>query len=259
MKPAPVDEVVVRAQGPVAPQDHAYAHDKIARLSTLTRVPVLFAKVDLIAHANPAQEHPALAKAELDLDGHVLRGHAAAETVHSAVDLLEAKLRRRLERRAGRPASEHLRHRDADTSWHHGDPDRASVPYFPRPGEEREIVRRKSFATEALTPTDARSNLEQLDHDFYLFKNSATGEDNVIHRVGLTQFELLAPTAAPGGDADPDIRPGSFPVHSMTIEDAIDVLTLGDEPFVFFLDPGTQRGQVLYHRYDGHYGLITSS
>ncbi|MGW3045886.1 sigma 54 modulation/S30EA ribosomal C-terminal domain-containing protein [Kitasatospora sp. NPDC001159] len=30
-----------------------------------------------------------------------------------------------------------------------------------------------------------------------------------------------------------------------------------DQPFVFYADESTGRGKVLYHRYDGHYGLIT--
>ncbi|MBT2381356.1 sigma 54 modulation/S30EA ribosomal C-terminal domain-containing protein [Streptomyces sp. ISL-111] len=34
-------------------------------------------------------------------------------------------------------------------------------------------------------------------------------------------------------------------------------LRLTGLPFVFFHDTGTGRGSVLYHRYDGHYGLIT--
>ena len=29
------------------------------------------------------------------------------------------------------------------------------------------------------------------------------------------------------------------------------------EPFVFYRDSETSEGRVLYHRYDGHYGLIT--
>jgi len=28
-------------------------------------------------------------------------------------------------------------------------------------------------------------------------------------------------------------------------------------PFVFFADTGTGRGNILYHRHGGHYGLIT--
>ena len=35
------------------------------------------------------------------------------------------------------------------------------------------------------------------------------------------------------------------------------LLDEGDEPFVFFAEPDTSRGQVLYRRFDGHYGLIT--
>ncbi|MBO1414556.1 sigma 54 modulation/S30EA ribosomal C-terminal domain-containing protein, partial [Streptomyces sp. FH025] len=30
-----------------------------------------------------------------------------------------------------------------------------------------------------------------------------------------------------------------------------------DQPFVFYTDTSTGRGNVLYRRYDGHYGLIT--
>jgi hypothetical protein len=29
------------------------------------------------------------------------------------------------------------------------------------------------------------------------------------------------------------------------------------QPFTFFVDAGTGRGRLIYHRYDGHYGLIT--
>jgi Sigma 54 modulation/S30EA ribosomal protein C terminus len=30
------------------------------------------------------------------------------------------------------------------------------------------------------------------------------------------------------------------------------------QPFVFFVDPETGRARLLYHRYDGHYGLIAA-
>jgi hypothetical protein len=29
-----------------------------------------------------------------------------------------------------------------------------------------------------------------------------------------------------------------------------------EQPFLFFLDRERNRGALLYHRYDGHYGLI---
>jgi hypothetical protein len=41
--------------------------------------------------------------------------------------------------------------------------------------------------------------------------------------------------------------------------DAIARLNLSGEGFLFYLDPDSGRGRVLYLRYDGHYGLITAA
>jgi Sigma 54 modulation/S30EA ribosomal protein C terminus len=37
------------------------------------------------------------------------------------------------------------------------------------------------------------------------------------------------------------------------------LLEASGQPFLFFVDAETGRGNVLYHRYDGHYGLIVPS
>ena len=42
----------------------------------------------------------------------------------------------------------------------------------------------------------------------------------------------------------------------MSLTDATGLLDLGAEPFVFFIDYRTGRGNVVYRRYDGHYGLV---
>jgi hypothetical protein len=47
------------------------------------------------------------------------------------------------------------------------------------------------------------------------------------------------------------------PAPCLAVSEAIERLELAGQPFVFFIDPDTERGTVLYHRYDGHYGLIT--
>ncbi|MGW7355186.1 sigma 54 modulation/S30EA ribosomal C-terminal domain-containing protein [Streptomyces sp. NPDC054802] len=47
------------------------------------------------------------------------------------------------------------------------------------------------------------------------------------------------------------------PVPTSGVDEAVQRLHLTGLPFVFFRDTGTGRGSVLYHRYDGHYGLIT--
>jgi hypothetical protein len=45
----------------------------------------------------------------------------------------------------------------------------------------------------------------------------------------------------------------------LELDTARELLDEGDLPFVFFVDPLTRRGRVLYRRYDGHYGLIVPS
>ena len=97
---AAAPSLVVHGHGKVSSAAHSYAHQKILALTKLAPGPILYAKVDLIASANPAHEHPAQAKAEFDVNGQVVRAHAEASTMPAAIDELESRLRTRLERSA---------------------------------------------------------------------------------------------------------------------------------------------------------------
>ncbi|HEX6312777.1 MAG TPA: sigma 54 modulation/S30EA ribosomal C-terminal domain-containing protein [Acidimicrobiia bacterium] len=231
--------VVVTGRGDVTRRDRSYAHDKVAHVLRFARAPVRYSRVVLTKEPDPARERPAIAEADVDVDGQPVRVKVAAERMHTAIDLLEARLRRRLDRLADRERSTHLRHRDE--AWHHGDAAAHRPPYFDRPPDEREIVRRKTFASVPMTIHDAVREMDLLDHDFFLFTNADTGQDEVLQRRPGGRHVLRRPAAA------------------ASVDDAIALLDLGQEPFVFFFDGGTGRGRVLYRRYDGHYGLITQS
>jgi ribosome-associated translation inhibitor RaiA len=90
--------LVVHGHGRVSHAAHSYAHQKISALMKFAGAPILFAKVDLIAHADPARERGALAKAEFDVNGSVVRAHAEGTTMHAAIDALESRLGTRLKR-----------------------------------------------------------------------------------------------------------------------------------------------------------------
>lgn len=233
------DGVVVTLRGKVARGDRSYARDKIRHVLRFAPAPVLYAKVVLTAEPDPGRPRPAVAEVNLDVDGRPVRVKVAAATMHEAVDLLEARLRRRLEHLAGRDRAEHLRHRD--DAWHHGDAFGHRPAYFDRPPGEREIVRRKSFAPAPMTVHEAVYDMDLLDHDFFLFAHADTGHDAVLYRLPGGKHSLVKPTGV------------------TSTEDATALLDLGHEPFVFFLDADTRRGRVLYRRYDGHYGLITAN
>jgi hypothetical protein len=81
----------------------------------------------------------------------------------------------------------------------------------------------------------------------------------VLYRAGATGYRLAQLTPQPDL-----VTPGYLPVTSskqpaplLTIDEAIQRLSLAGLPFVFYLDADHARGRLLYHRYDGHYGLIT--
>jgi ribosome-associated translation inhibitor RaiA len=251
-------EVVVQARGEVSAAARTYAHDKVEHLLPLVSGPVLFARVELVEHADPARERPAFAKAELDVNGRLVRAHVATGTMFEAVDLLEARLRDRLERFAHHEEAKHLRFRSGDEhEWRHGDWAASRPSYFPRPVDERELVRHKTFAVGEMTPDEAVLDLELLDHDFYLFKNLETGEDNLVARSAGSGYELLEPSVTCSlVETAATIRHSATRPPTMSTEQAIELLDLGDLPFVFFVAPDDGRGRVLYHRYDGHYGLI---
>jgi ribosome-associated translation inhibitor RaiA len=250
-------ELVVDARGAVTDEDRTYVRDKVFQVAMRAPEAVLYGRVELTLHDDPARARPAFAAAELDVNGHLVRAHVAAATMHEAVDLLEARLADRMERFAHRAESQHLRHRGDGGVWRHGDPLTERPPYYPRDVDEREIVRTKTFAIGAATPDEAAFDLEMLDHEFHLFTNLETGEDNVIRRVAGGGYELLEPSATCSlTDASVEICHSPVRPTRTSVETARGILDAGDEPFVFFLDSQTGRGRVLYRRYDGHYGLI---
>ena len=253
-------EPALSAHGSVSHAERAYAREKVAHLARFAPGPVLDVQIRLRREPDPARERPAVAEACLDVDGRPVRSQVAAATMWEAIDLLEARLRRRLRRLADCSRSQALRHRDrGPDQWHHGDLHTHRPEYFDRPPEERALVRRKSFALEPETPDEAATDLELLDHDFLLFRNATTGEDNVIHRLPEGGYALIEPTphADQLGSCASPINLAMRSPGRMALTDAIRLLDLSTEPFVFFIEARTGRGNVVYRRYDGHYGLIT--
>lgn len=250
----PVEPVLV-AHGDVAERDQAAALEKFREALRVTDRTLLDPVVRLTHHTDPARERPDHVEMSVLVDGRPVRAHASAPTMREAIDAAIPRFRRRLEEAVERPRALALRHRDG--AWHHGDPPAPRPPVYPRPVEERRIVRRKTFALGPQTIEDAIWDLEVLDHDFFLFVNAATGEENVVLReAGGYRVHQATPTPEELDRVGVPIGTGPGPVHT-DLQGATELLDEGDAPFVFFVDPGTGRGNVLYRRYDGHYGLIT--
>lgn len=239
-KPIPVE---VTLRGNVGEYAGKYARGKIATALDIAHGPVLTAHVVLDWRRNPASENHAIAEASANVDGLVVRAKTAAPTMPEAVDDLEYRLRRQLTHLQDRNRTQHRRTSiPGEHEWRHGDLPRGRVPHFPRPAESREVVRRKSFASTPMMPDDAAYEMGQLDHDFFLYRDAASGAPALVHRLSGGGYGVQGAEAAPP--------------PSLTEAQARARLEIDGEAFVFYRDAETGAGCVLYHRYDGHYGLI---
>jgi ribosomal subunit interface protein len=252
-------EVHVTSHGDVPEAAKQYAIEKLRQLAHYTKKPILYVQVKLTLAGNPSRERPALAEASFDVNGRQIRAHVAAHDFTEAVDLLVDRLRRRLDRSMHRTDPQHRPHHGA-ARWHHGDLRTARPEYFDRPVDEREIVRHKTFALEPMTCEEAAFDLELLGHDFYLFTDLETGADSVLfHPEEGDHLELIQAAdenRVPASCSAFVVASTQHPVE-MTISEARERLDITGERFVFFVNTETGRGNVIYRRYDGHYGLIT--
>lgn len=250
-------EVLTRGDIPVAAVDEALT--KVRALVRYTRRPVIHARVRLTRSADPAVARPVLAQANLYLDGGLARAEATAATAYEAIDLLQAKLRRRLARLAQHWQARRGRQpREEPHEWRHGRIPARRPSYFPRPAKDRHIVRHETYSRARTTPAEAAVEMDQMGYDFHLFTDERTGQDAVVFRAGPTGYRLAELVPAPPPDPGQAIAltVASRPVPRLHLPQAVAQLDATAVPFLFYAEPTAGRGRVLYRRHDGHYGLV---
>lgn len=259
-EPAPAS-LEVSTSGPVPDRDVAHAVDKVGKVVDTFGDTVLHTDLRLALAADPARERPAMVRAIVDVDGEPIRAQVSAALMSEAIDLLEDRLRRRFEQLSAYRQT--LRRRGTESGegqWRHGDLPSHRPDHHPRPTDEREIVRHKSFEPDETTLDEAVFDLEAMDFDFCLFHDLASGQDAVVHRAEGGTYVVRY---VHGPDPSATEVPSAATVHVdtrraavLTVDEARERLEAGQERWVFFEDAITRRGHVLYLRYDGHYGLI---
>jgi ribosome-associated translation inhibitor RaiA len=233
------------------------ATEKLGKALRHASEPVLQAQVALIMSADPAVGQPAVARASVDLNGHAVRAAAAGPTMREAIDRMAGRLRARLDRSAHSWAARRPVPAAQPHEWRH-----QSIPphrprYLPRPAEQRQVIRHFSYAAQPEFAAGAAAELDLLDYDFHLFREQSTGEDGVVYRSdGQCRLALARPRPGRLGPVPPGMTVSETPAPRLTVAEAITRLESLGQPFAFFTDSGTGRGSVIYHRYDGHYGLI---
>ena len=181
-------EFPVITKGRIEQDAIEYARMKISKTLLHSSATITHATVRLTREPDPARDRPAIAEVTLNMKGRVIRAHVGAASMPEAIDLLDARLRRRIEEANDRRRALSMRHRDdGPGEWRHGAIPSERPARFERHVDERELVRHKSFAVAHQTIDEAAFDLEALDHDFFLFRDEQTAQScNDLRRaVGL--------------------------------------------------------------------------
>jgi hypothetical protein len=101
-------------------------------------------------------------------------------------------------------------------------------------------------------------DMDLMDYDFRLFVDSLSGVDSVVYRDGLSRYRIsrLDGNPAPANTSVP-VLVDPFRAPRLTLQEAADALNAAGSAFLFFANPDSGRGNVLYRRQDGHYALVT--
>jgi ribosome-associated translation inhibitor RaiA len=251
-------EVVLLGDIPPAVREHA--RNMMVGLASYTDLHLRHARVRVTLHGDQTRLRRVTAQASAQFDGRRIRAQVAAATANEAIGLLADVLRHRMSRLEQRW--------EADCSqtpsttpheWRHNHEQAHRPGHFPRPSSDRKVLRHKAFELELCTPDEAIEDMELMGYRFRLFTDLESGQDSIVCRLGPTGYRLTQVMPDPGHTwrARAAMTTNPYPASRLTLAEAVERMNLTGWLFVFFADPVTGRGRVLYRRYDGHYGLIT--
>lgn len=235
-----VADIRIEGKAHVPSRDIEHARSVLENVIRPIADQVVSAKALLADRPTHDVTHRAQAEASLNIKGNWVRAHTTAPTIREAIDALEPKLRDQLRHRTNRDRQSPIGRPVTDGEWRHGNRPSSPTLFFDRPVDDRELVRHKTFATPTSSVEEAAWDMAQLDYDFFLFFDEADDSDAVTFLDdGKTSVRHLS-------DA-PELE----------VVAAVDWLNTSGDRFVFFKDLETNRGAVVYRRYDGNYGLLT--
>jgi ribosome-associated translation inhibitor RaiA len=252
---APQD-VRVTVRGRLPERIRSYAQTRLAHKINRHDGRISATHVVITANADPSMTKPCTVEVGADINGQPVRAQVAAGAPTEAVDLAVDRLERRLATAAARSGRRRYHTPRATSAAWRVEP--ANCPaYQARPVEQRLVLRRKGFVLVPQSVQQAIDDMELLGHSVYLFTDRSTGRDAVVYRREDSRYAVMGtvvpPEASPPGEGvviGPD-------APLFTEDEARIRLDLSDEPFVFYRDPVTRQGRLMYRRFDGHYGLIT--
>ena len=182
----------------VTPAIRDYTEEKLSRALNNFNGLVKEADVHLSVARNPrvAQQ---TAEVTVFANGTVIRAQERSENLYASIDLVAGKLSRQLRRHKERHSDHHHSpgHNASQTTNTADVVVDAPVEGSLLEGRTAELpnrgVRRKYFAMPAMSLEDAMHQLDVIDHDFYVFRDSQDGSIQVVYRRNHGGYGVIQP------------------------------------------------------------------
>jgi hypothetical protein len=233
------DAVEVEVRGTLGSQIPPMASAMVSAVLTHHGMPVDGVRVRL---AGSHCGGPLLVQVNLEVRGTAARVQVAGPTPSRAVAAARARLDAQLRRLVG-----------PWEPWPWPDPDRRALS-VPGTGD---VVRHKRVGLRTALPCQAATTMHAMDYDAHLFHDRDADEDAVVYRAGPAGVRLARQhTMRPPRRTATPLTVNPHRVPTLTEAQAADRLADGWLPFLFYTDPVSGRGRLLYRRYDGHLGLV---
>ncbi|MEH2076374.1 MAG: ribosome-associated translation inhibitor RaiA [Nostoc sp.] len=168
-----------------------YVHQKIEKAASHFQSITNEVDVHLSVARNPRINTRQAAEVTIYANGSVIRAEESSENLYASIDLVADKIARQLRKYKER-------RQDQKT---HAQPTEEVVAESVVPdliGDRtpelpNEVVRTKYFSMPPMTLAEALEQLQLVGHDFYMFRNSETGEINVIYERNHGGYGVIHP------------------------------------------------------------------
>ena len=169
-----------------------YVEQKISKVINSFGGSTTKVTVDLSVPANIKGQTQQIAEVTVHTSGAVIRAQEKHETLYASIDLVADKIDRQLKRyrdkRQRRAQPKTIESTNAEPMPPLPDLTQDRTPELPP-----KVLRNKFFAMPPMSVQEALDNLQLVDHDFYMFRNVATGEINVIYERNHGGYGVIQP------------------------------------------------------------------